>query len=139
MRSNHAWRDVARVAAACLRDGTIKLRDLAGLSDAEMQALAGTAAALQKSGRRDDARAVYAMLLLYDPTNAEGWRRMADLHQAAGDHVVAVACYETAALLGGRELSATSREAHSLTRLGRRELADELLDLHQLEAERRRS
>jgi tetratricopeptide (TPR) repeat protein len=128
------WREVARVAASALSQGTLKLRDVVGLTDAEMQAVAQTAAALHRSGRHAEARAALALLLLYDPMNAVVWRQMADLHQSLGDHAVAVACYEAAALLGGREAGASRREARSLEQLGQPRLATQIVELRQLEA-----
>lgn len=125
------WLNVAEVAAAGLREGALKLKDLVGLSAGEMNVVAEHAEALRRRGRHADAGAVYALLLTYDPTNAHHWRRLGDLHQSTGDHVVAVAGYETAALLGGRERSSTDREALSLEQLGQAQLVS---DLHELAA-----
>lgn len=128
------WREVARVAASALSQGTLKLRDVVGLSDAEMRAVVEFAAALHRSGKHAEARAALALLLLYDPMNAAVWRQMADLHQGLGDHAVAVACYEAAALLGGREAGAARREARSLEQLGAPRLATQVVELRRFEA-----
>jgi len=136
MSRSRAWDEVARVAASGVREGTLKLRDVVGLGDDELRALATAAAALQRSGRHADARAVYSLLLLHDPTSSGAWRAMADLHHGVGDHAVAVACYETAALLGGRDEVATRREARSLEQLGHPSLAAELGALSPRRSER---
>ncbi len=127
---------VARRMASWLRDGSLRLRDVVGLTDAEMAALAALAESCRRRAELEEAIAVYALLLTHDPVNAAHWSAMADLQRRAGEQGVAVACYELAALLGGRELAASQREALCLEQLGHPELAEELRELAALSCER---
>jgi tetratricopeptide (TPR) repeat protein len=134
-----AWLDVARVAAHGVREGTLTFQNVIGISDADMNSVAQHAESLRRRGRYADACSIYSLLLLYNPFDAKSWRRMADLRQRVGDHSVAVACYETAALLGGRHASSTECEVRSLEAIGQPQLGVELREIAQLQIAAERS
>jgi hypothetical protein len=108
------------------REGRLSFRDIVGLSNAEMQALTAVAESFRSSGELEDAITVYSLLLALDPLSARLWRAMADLQARTGAHAMAVACFEAVALLGGREVDITRRQAVCLEQLGQHGLAREI-------------
>jgi tetratricopeptide (TPR) repeat protein len=122
-------RELAAEAAARLRAGTLSFRDVLGLTEAEMTAVAAVAESYRRKGDLKEAIAVYSLLITYDPLKASHWYAMAELQRRSGQHAVAVACYEAAALLGERDATATYRQALCLEQLGQPDLARDLLDI----------
>jgi len=118
--------ELAAMAAAGLRDGTLALRHVVGLTDGEMRAIAEVAAQLQDQGRTAEAAQVYGLLIAQDPLDADHWRPLAALQSRLGRHAEAVACYEVLALLADRRAEDTASEARSLRQLGQSPLADEM-------------
>jgi tetratricopeptide (TPR) repeat protein len=107
----------------------LTVRELIGLTDQELDAVAQVAEALLRRGSLRDAIAVYGQLITCEPLQPRYWLAMADLERRTGQHAVAVACYEMVATLAGREPEATYRQALSLQQLGQSELAANLLDV----------
>jgi tetratricopeptide (TPR) repeat protein len=132
MQTDNKETEIAEAAtqvAVWLREGSLCLRDLVGLTDQEVQAVAQVAESLRRRGSLQDAVAVYSLLITYDPLGARHWQAMADLQRRLGQHAMAAACFEVLALLAGREAEATYRQALCLEQLGQTELARNLLDL----------
>jgi len=127
LASTPSWGELGAFAAQALREGTLPLRHLAGLTDEEMRAIADVAEELRRSGELEEAASLYGLLIAYEPLQAEYWRAVAGLQQRLGQHALAVACFEVLALLADRDRGATRSEARSLTQLGQPELANALV------------
>jgi tetratricopeptide (TPR) repeat protein len=107
----------------------LTVRELIGLTDQELEAVAQVAETLQRRGSLRDAIAVYSQLITCEPLQPRYWLALADLQRRTGQHAIAVACYEMAATLAGRDPEATYRQALSLQQMGHTELAANLLDV----------
>lgn len=119
-------RKLAALAAQGVADGTLALRHVVGLSDAEMSAIGAAAERLRKRGRLRESASVYGLLVAQDPLQARYWRSLADVQQQLGNHGMALTCYEVLALLEQRTADATRREAASLAAMGQKDLAGEI-------------
>jgi tetratricopeptide (TPR) repeat protein len=121
--------EAATQVAVWMREGSLRLRDLVGLTDQELQAVTQVAESLRRRGSLPDAVAVHGLLIIYEPLRARHWQAMADLQRRLGQPAMAAVCYEVLALLAGRDAEATYRQALCLEQLGQTELARNLLDL----------
>lgn len=118
--------ETARMVADDLRRGRVTLRQVVGLTEKEVQAVADLAEQLRRDGAYHRTVRVYGLLLTYDPYASEYWERLGDLHARFGQHPVAVACFEVVALLRDRDRALTAKEASCLRRMGHPNLAAEL-------------
>ncbi len=112
-----------------IRQGALTLGDVLGLSNEEMQAVAQVGEGLRRRGNIQEALTIYGMLATVDPMNGKWWSAMAALHLSGGAHGLAVICFETLALLQGRNPAHTQREIHALQQLGAQQLALQLSQL----------
>lgn len=115
--------------AGHLREGDLTLGDVLQLSHREMRAIARVADGLRRRGRLAEALTIYGMLATVDPLNRCWWSAMATLHLSGGEHALAVVCYETLALLEGRNAENMGGEARALELLGAPELVHQLTQL----------
>lgn len=110
-----------------LRGGTLTLKDVVGLTDAEMASVAEVASRQRSCGNYEEAATIYGLLLTYAPLSATYWEQMADVQERVGHLPLAVACCEIVALIRERDTSLIHREARCLRKMSRSELAAELL------------
>jgi tetratricopeptide (TPR) repeat protein len=123
MRRSVEGSEVARA----WREGELTLRQIAGLTRREMDAVAGAAEALRRRGDLHGAAAVWGLLLSYDPLVSRYWRALADLQRRVGNWSAAVTCYEVLARVEDRGAESTYHEARCLRELGQVDLSRELL------------
>jgi len=119
-------RKAARFAAQGLRDGTLTVKDVMGLTIEEIAAIRALAARYQTKGELDAALRLYGMLASLDPYNAEHWQSMAEVHQLSQSYVGALLCYEVVALLRGRDPQCIRAQADCVQKLGRPEDATKI-------------
>jgi len=119
---------IARIAQY-LREGSLTLKNVAGLAEEEMEAVEKIAVHYRRRGNLADAIAIYSLLLTYDRLKIHYWQTMADLQCRSGQHLLSIACDEVSALLGGRNIKSTHRQIVCLEQLGKKETAQELLEL----------
>ncbi len=132
MRARRSKTRLPAEAASMARDlrrGSLKLRDVLGVTDRELAALERVAESLRRRGKLGDAMAVYGLLAMQDPVRARFWREHAELASRTGQHAAAVLSYQALALLEGREPEAARREAASWTQLGQHQLARQVTEL----------
>jgi cysteine sulfinate desulfinase/cysteine desulfurase-like protein len=110
-----------------LRSGTLTLKEVVGLTDAEMESVAELASRQRSRGKYKEAATIYGLLLTYAPLSATYWEQMADVQERIGHIPLAVACCEIVALIRERHESLIRREARCLRKMNQPELADALL------------
>ena len=126
-RSARKGHERKRAAAADqLRQGMLSLREVLGLTPAEVEALGRVADGMRRRGSYAEAQSIYGALVAIEPLDAEHWGALAALQLSQGEHGLAVMCFEALALLEGRRPERTRLEAASLRQLGAPQLAREL-------------
>lgn len=125
-RQSNESNDMARRVAKDLRRGDLTMRQVAGLSQQEMNAVAEAAEVLRRSGDLDGAAAVWGLLASYDPYVPRYWKALADLQRRRGRWAEAVACYEQLALVQDRTADDARAEAACLSALGEAELGQRI-------------
>jgi tetratricopeptide (TPR) repeat protein len=94
-----------------LAKGDASLKQVVGLSDAEMNAVSRRAHAFRRAGQMDEAMALFGLLLTFDPFDGARWSLMAGLKQRTGDSLAALSCYQVALTLGHQDAELLSRQA----------------------------
>src|SRR5690606_8599148 len=84
-------------------DGKATLKDVRGYSDAELHAVAQAAHTYFYQGRLDEARTLFHGLFAVDPTNAYFARGLGVVEMAAENPEGALAAFDVAAKLDGRD------------------------------------
>jgi hypothetical protein len=127
---DHATRteiaEIAHIAARGLRDGTLTLKDVFGLTAKEMRALGQASDSYRQSGDLRSALKIAAALAACDPYNEAQWERMAELHDRLASPPGALLCLQVLALLRGRDANLVQRERECIDRLGFGEAASRL-------------
>lgn len=82
--------DTAAGLLAALAEGGVSLKDVAGLSTGDVNAVAKVGASALQSGRFDLAVKVFSSLLSLDPGNAQHLLHLAVAHQGAAQRELAV-------------------------------------------------
>lgn len=116
----------AQTVAGWLTDGSLTLRQLMGLTDEEMHALAETADACRRRGQLNRALEIVSVLASIDPYRAHWWRNLALLHKSQGGYAEAVTCFEVAAICGKRDPQSVKQELACLEQLGELALVKEM-------------
>jgi tetratricopeptide (TPR) repeat protein len=111
-------RQLAAEAARSVREGTLNMRHLLGLSHREMQALAEAAHQLRRKGDLQGAAGIWGLLLSCEPLNPTYWKALAQIEQRLGNHALAVTCFEAVALLQDPHDDMAEQQARSLGALG---------------------
>lgn|GEM_PF-6088741 len=109
-----------------LREGSLTPRQLMGIDDKEMYALAETANTYRRKGQLNSALEIVSVLAKIDPYRATWWRMLASLHKSQGGYAEAVVCFEAAAICGQRNPESTRQEFACLKRLGETALQEEM-------------
>lgn len=117
---------LGRRALQGLCEGSLTLRQVVGLTEQEMDAIAETAAELHRRGVIAQASSLYGLLAAHDPLRPGYWRGLAQTNAALGQDVTAVAALEVAAMLEDRRPVDVEQEASCLERIGQTSLAGEL-------------
>jgi len=126
LQQNDRLTDLAARVAQDLRRGDLTMRQVVGLSDREMNAVADAADALRRRGDLANAARLWGLLIGFDPYVPRYWRALADLQRRLGRHAEAVLCYEVLALVQGRDSQSDLLEARCLEALGEADLAAHL-------------
>jgi tetratricopeptide (TPR) repeat protein len=116
-------REQSSSVTRAVRNGEVLLKDLLGLTRAELDALAREAERCVVRGDFERAVRLLGLLVDVDPYEPENWRQLALLLQQQAHHEAAVLCFETAALLAPRQADDTAAERRSLDLMGRLDLA----------------
>ena len=116
----------ASIAAEGILNGTLTFKQVLGVSDHEMQAIQHLAERHVEERKPRKALDLYILLATYDPICPDYWEAMGDVLRRIGSYGDALACYETVALLKGREVSVLRREAECVERLGQPSVAKQL-------------
>lgn len=110
--------DIVRIAADGLRDGTLTIKDVIGLTPSEINAVRKLAGQLERRGSPACALKLQSTLTACDPYNAAHWKAMAALHTKLGSHAGALICYEAIAAIRGRDAESARLQADCVERLG---------------------
>jgi hypothetical protein len=109
--------ELAAWASRELRQGTLRWRDILGLTETELAAVEQVGERLRRRGQLSQAITIYGMLITHDPLKGSYWQSMAHLQRRCGQHAQAALCYEVLALLEGRKEEATHQQARCLEQL----------------------
>ncbi|MFH1131864.1 MAG: hypothetical protein V1754_11055 [Pseudomonadota bacterium] len=120
---------LAKQVSKGLKNGTLLLRDVVGLTDEEMVAIKDVAESLSRSGSLHRAIAIYGLLLIYDQFNMGYWEAMAKLQYMVGQPAISLACYQAAETLGLDQEQVLFQQVACLQQMGEKKLADELIQL----------
>lgn len=106
--SNNPPQDEARLTAMVQRwaDGKATLREVRGYSDEELYAIAKTAYYFYYQGRISEARTLFQGLYAINPADAYFAKALGVVEMAAGNAQGALAAYDVALKLDGRDAQA---------------------------------
>ena len=125
--TKNAPQDEARFTAMVQRwaDGKATLRDVRGYSDEELYAIAKTAYIFYYQGRVAEARTLFQGLYAINPADAYFAKALGVVEMAAGNAQGALAAYDVALKLDGRDAQAYVGRAEVRLSLGQRSQAVE--------------
>lgn len=82
-------------------EGTLTLAQICGLTGEELRALRREAERRARRGQLQRAVGLYGLLAACDPYEPRSWQRLGDLQRRLREPGAALACYQTALLVGG--------------------------------------
>ena len=89
---------IAEAAKAFVEDGTT-MKELKGISNAELEAVYSLAFGYYQTGKYDEAAKLFQFLVLFDHLNAKFWMGMGAVQQVKKDFKGAIASYAYASFL----------------------------------------
>lgn len=125
--SNNPQQDEARLTAMMQRwaDGKATLRDVRGYSDEELYAIAKTAYYFYYQGRVAEARTLFQGLYAINPADAYFAKALGVVEMASGNAQGALAAYDVALKLDGRDAQAYVGRAEVRLAMGQKAQAVE--------------
>lgn len=118
--------DIVKIAADGLRDGTLTLKDVIGLTPVEINAVRKLAAQHERRGDPATALKLHSTLGACDPYNAAHWKAMGALHTKLNSPAGALVCYEALAAIRGRDAESARLQADCVEQLGFGEVAKQI-------------
>ena len=125
--SNNPQQDEARLTAMMQRwaEGKATLREVRGYSDEELYAIAKTAYYFYYQGRISEARTLFQGLYAINPADAYFAKALGVVEMAAGNAQGALAAYDVALKLDGRDAQAYVGRAEVRLAMGQKSQAVE--------------